>query len=93
MKMPPAAVYIFTPKEVLEALIKSANLHEGKWMLSVNFSFAAGPVGPPDNVVPGAIVGVNNFSLRRTGSDEQSSIVTDAAEVNPSVGSVNVPPT
>ena len=44
--MPEVNQLFFTHKEVLELLIKKAKIHEGRWMLSTNFGFAAGNFGP-----------------------------------------------
>jgi hypothetical protein len=57
--MPEPSQLMFKYQEVLEALIKKADLHEGKWQLILNFGlgvglgvgfgFGAGNIGPPNS--------------------------------------------
>jgi len=76
--------YTFKYAEVLEALIKKADLHEGKWQLVMTFGLAGINVGPnPSEVVPGAAVGVSNIGLQRAKEDSPESLVADASIVNP----------
>ena len=83
--MPEVNQIFFAHKEVLEHLIKKADVHEGKWMLAVNFGFAAGNFGPgPDQLSPGAIVTVLSVGIQRAGVDTPEPATLDAAVVNPS---------
>ncbi|WFP76351.1 hypothetical protein [Mesorhizobium sp. WSM4906] len=81
--MPDIKQYEFTYKEVLEALVKQAGLHEGKWQLVLNFGLAAANMGPtPSQVVPGAAVAVAGIGLMKAVADSPEALVIDAGEVN-----------
>lgn len=69
-------------KELAEVLVKYYNLHDGLYETSIGFQIALGGVGPtPETVVPGAMLGVANFGLRKA---EVNGIHTvDASSVNP----------
>jgi hypothetical protein len=82
--MPEVNQLFFTHKEVLELLIKKAKIHEGKWMLSTNFGFAAGNFGPgPDQLSPGAIVTVIGIGLQKAASETPEAATLDASVINP----------
>jgi hypothetical protein len=82
--MPDVEQYVFKYSEVIEALIKQANLHEGKWQLLMNFGLSAANIGPsPEEVVPGAAVGVLGIGLARAKPDSPPGLVGDAATINP----------
>src|SRR5215208_5845163 len=82
--MPEIDQYSFDHQELIQALIKQAGLHEGKWQLVVTFGLAAINMGPgPTEIVPGAAVGVTGFGLQRAKPDSPSALVADAAVVNP----------
>lgn len=74
--------YLFTHKEVAEALIKQQGLQEGTWGLYVEFGIAAGNLqDSTGNVVPAAIVPIVKLGLQRFGADHP--LAVNAAEVNP----------
>ncbi len=76
--------YIFTYKEIAEALVRQQGIHEGLWGVYVEFGIAAANVGstPESNdVVPAAIVPVQKLGLQRF--PEANNLTVDAAEVNP----------
>jgi hypothetical protein len=85
--------YTLTHKEVLELIVKHLNLHDGHWMIGLNFSFGPGNFGPePNSMSPGVAIGVNGFTLTRVDPSLLSadpiirpppSLVADAAAVNP----------
>ena len=78
---------MFKYSEVIEALIKKAELHEGKWQLIVSFGLAAANMGPsPAEMVPGAAVAVTSIGLTRAVAESPASLVVDAAVVNPADG-------
>lgn len=85
--MADASQYVFSLREVTTALIKQQGLHEGRWMLSLEFSLGAGNLGPsPEEARPAAIVTVAKVTLQKLGKNEQPaplSFILDAAEVNP----------
>jgi hypothetical protein len=76
--------FTFTHKELVEALIKKADLHDGKWMLLITFGFGAINTGPgPDQVLPTALASVQHVSIQKAPDDAPPSLVADAAQVNP----------
>ncbi len=82
--MPEIDTYKFNHREILELLVKSAGVHDGEWVLQVNFGFTAGNFGSDeDNSVPGAIVIINNLGITRAKKDSPRNLVINAAEVNP----------
>lgn len=82
--MPEASQYLFTPKEVLEALVKRAGVHEGRWMILANFGLSAGNFGPSaDQMHPGAIVAILQLGIQRAAPETPESLAVDAAVVNP----------
>lgn len=82
--MPEINNYTFKYSEVLEALIKKADLHEGKWQLVMSFGLAAMNLGPsPAQVVPGAAIAVSTIGLQRAVADSPEALVADASIVNP----------
>jgi hypothetical protein len=80
-------VYTFDYKEVIEALIKKQDIHEGLWVIYMEFGLGGGHVPGPveDSTVPAAIVPVLKIGIQR--SDKPSAGTVDAAEVNPSTPS------
>jgi hypothetical protein len=82
--MPEIDQYTFKHQEVVEALIKKAGLHEGKWQLTMNFGLAGVNIGPnPNEMVPAAAIGILNIGLLRAQPDSPPSLVADAAVINP----------
>lgn len=82
--MPEIDQYTFSYSEVIEALIKAAGLHEGKWQLVMRFSMAALNMGPgPTEIVPGAAIGVTGIGLQRASDQSPEALVADAGVVNP----------
>lgn len=76
--------YNFTHKEVVEALIKKQDLHEGIWILNVRFGIGATNVKDPDRpeeASPAAIVPITGIGLRKV--ESLSPLAVDAAQVNP----------
>jgi hypothetical protein len=86
--VPEISQYTFKYTEVIEALIKKAGLHEGKWQLIMNFGLGGANVGPnPEDVVPGAVVAVTGVALTKAMPDSPPALTLDAAEVNPAPSS------
>jgi hypothetical protein len=82
--MPETTRLSFNYREVLAALIKQADLHEGKWQLIMTFGLGAANMGPTETeVVPGAAVAVTGIGLQRATEQSPSALTADAAEVNP----------
>jgi hypothetical protein len=71
-----------TYKEVIEAMIKHQNLHEGIWQLYIEFGIGAANVSTgEDQVSPSAIIPVQKIGLHKV--NKESPIAVDAAKVNP----------
>ena len=82
--MPEVTQYTFNYPEVLEALIKKAGLHEGKWQIVMTFGLAGVNIGQsPAEMVPGAAVAVASVGLVKAMPESPPSLVMDAALVNP----------
>ena len=82
--MPDASQYMFKYQEVLEALIKKADLHEGRWQLILSLGLAGANFGPtPAEVVPGAAVAVTGIGLQKATPDSPDALTIDAAKANP----------
>jgi hypothetical protein len=80
--MPEVSQIEFTHQELVTQLIKAAGLHEGKWMLLVNFNFSAGNFGASaTEAFPGAIVAVSKIGLVRATEDAPDGLVVDASLV------------
>jgi hypothetical protein len=72
----------FSHKEVVEALIRKHDIHEGIWAIFMKFGLNGADVGPtPNDVTPTAMVGVLEIGLQR--ADIENNISVDAARVNP----------
>ena len=74
--------YVFSFKELAEALIKKQDLHEGIWGVYVEFAIHGANAGPSDDqLLPTAIVPIMKLGLQKFGSENNLSV--DAAKVNP----------
>lgn len=76
--------YKFSHLEVVEALIKKQGLHEGIWMLSLQFGIGGINVTNPENhedLTPAAVVPVVSIGLRK--KDALNPLALDASVVNP----------
>ncbi|MEK6777752.1 MAG: hypothetical protein AABY87_12875 [bacterium] len=72
----------FTHKEVVEALIKQQDIHEGIWQLYVEFGIAGANISTgEDQLSPSAIVPINKIGLHRV--DKENPLAIDASIVNP----------
>lgn len=80
--MPESTNIAFSFHEVVAALIKAADIHEGIWGLFVRFGLGASNVGESETTVrPAAIVPVVEIGLQKF--DKESNIALDAAKINP----------
>jgi hypothetical protein len=78
--------YNFSFAEVAEALIKRQNLHEGEWVVGVEFVLNVGAMGmSQESIRPGAMILANQFQLVKAtpGQQHPPGLVVDAAVVNP----------
>ena len=72
----------FSYKEVVEALLKKQDIHEGLWALYIEFGIGAANAGPSnDQLSPSAIVPVGKIGIQR--ATEITNLSVNAAEVNP----------
>jgi hypothetical protein len=82
--MPEANQYLFSNKELLELLIRQADLHEGRWTLLANFGISPGNIGPtPEQLAPGVAIFINQIGITRAPNDTPEAVSADAAIVNP----------
>ena len=80
--MPEVTQYVFSHKEVVEALIKKQGLHDGLWMLYVEFGLVAANVGPTeDQLTPAAVIPLAKLGLQK--GQKENALTVDAAKVNP----------
>lgn len=78
--------YTFSYREVVEALLKKQNIHEGQWAIYFEFGMQAANVGPTDEqLVPAAIVPVLKVGVQKIPPGKVLPGVVDAASVNPRV--------
>jgi hypothetical protein len=84
--MPAANQFTWTHKELITLMVKAMGIHEGRWMLLMSYGMSPGNFGPSDDQIsPGMIVTVTGIGIQREapGAAAPSSLVVDAAEVNP----------
>jgi hypothetical protein len=80
-------IIMLTHKEVIDALIKHQNLHDGIWQLYVEFGISGGNVptiteGTQElRLCPAAIVPINKIGLAMV--DKENPLALDASKVNP----------
>lgn len=82
--------YNYSHKELVTALVKDHNIHEGFWMLNVQFGLAAASLEDQSNpgiLNPAAIVPLLSIGIIKTKTNGLLSI--DAAVVNPASGTVD----
>jgi hypothetical protein len=68
-------------RDLAALLVQHYGIHEGKYDLLVEFKIGAGSVGPKDDTLPGAIVGVSKIGLMPAKTDGPTTV--DAAVINP----------
>jgi hypothetical protein len=86
--MPEQQQLMFTYREVAEALVKQAGIHEGNWALVIRFGLVATnvPTSHEPLYAPAAIIPVQQIGLIR--QDELNNLTVDAAIVNPPTGTI-----
>jgi hypothetical protein len=76
--------FMLSHKRIVELIIKDAGLHEGHWMLAVNFGLGPGNFGPTEETMsPGAVLAITQIGIQRVPTAAPAALVVDAAEVNP----------
>lgn len=66
-------------EELTAVLIKHFGYSDGKYTLAVEFQIGVGGVGPPGQILPGAVVGLKSIGLSSAPSDPRA---IDAAEIS-----------
>lgn len=80
--MPEIQVITLNHRELVEAMIRYQNLHEGIWQLHIEFGIGGANVITGDgNIVPTALVPVNKMGLTKV--DKEGPIALDASKINP----------
>lgn len=73
----------FSITEIGKLLIREAKLSEGRFEVAVGFKIGVGVVGPKENeVLPGAIFGIEDIGLSRVADDAEGPMILDATEIN-----------
>ena len=76
--------YHFHHKDLITMMIKNLDIHEGSWMIAIQFGLIATNVAENEdgsNTIPAAIASVNTIGIQRTNDLASGSV--NAAEVNP----------
>jgi hypothetical protein len=80
--MPETSQLTFNFKEVVTALLKAQDIHEGIWGLIVNFGLSANNVGTSDSDLrPSAVIPILTLGIQKF--DRETNLSVDAAKVNP----------
>jgi hypothetical protein len=80
--MPETSQIVFSFKEVVTALVKEHDIHEGIWGLFVRFGLQASNIGETErDVRPAAIIPVVEIGLQKF--EKENNISVDASKVNP----------
>jgi hypothetical protein len=77
--------YSFSFAEIAKLMFESSSIHEGKWVVGLEFGVIVGPVGlKPGEGFPGAVITANKLMLSAiTNEDHPPNLVFDAAVLNP----------
>jgi hypothetical protein len=80
--MPETSQLTFSFKEIVTALLKAQDIHEGIWGLFVNFGLSANNIGPNEGELrPAAVIPILSLGLQRF--EKETNLSVDAAKVNP----------
>ena len=74
----------YSHPELVTVMLKDRNIHEGHWIMIVNFGFGAMNAGQDEagtDVSPTAMVGVNKIGIQQV--PEPMPFSVDASKVNP----------
>ena len=89
--MPEPSNFTFSYAEVVTALIKAANIHDGIWGLSVKFGLSATNVGESETILrPAAIIPILELGLMKF--EKETNLSVDAKKVNPQMQFLEQPP-
>jgi hypothetical protein len=82
--MAEATQYSFGLLEVAETLIKKQGIHEGKWVIAVEFSLNVGLMGAaPTDLKPGVMILANSVQLLKAQEGSPANLTIDASVINP----------
>jgi hypothetical protein len=85
--MPETSQLTFSFKEIVTALLKAQDIHEGIWGLFVNFGLSANNIGPNESELrPAAVVPVLSLGLQKF--EKETNLSVDAAKVNPKLAPI-----
>lgn len=79
-----ATNYAFSYQEIVEALIKKQDIHEGVWGIYIEFGIKGANIGTKPGAkdfAPVAIVPVLKIGIQRF--NEENNLTVDASKVNP----------
>jgi hypothetical protein len=82
----PPVQFQLQPKELIELILKSQDIHEGRWVLAAEFGIGTGNFGPSaDQLVPGVAIGLSKVGIQQVTGNQTvpAQIIVDAALVNP----------
>ncbi|MCA3635860.1 MAG: hypothetical protein IOC54_11165 [Methylobacterium sp.] len=80
--MPNVSNYRFSHREILELMIRSAGVKQGKWQLSVNFTFSGlNAIVSAETALPAALVGIDSLALISAPADAPPALCMDAEAV------------
>lgn len=80
--MAEASQYAFSYKEVVEALIRKQDVHDGLWALNIRFGMQATNFGPNESdLKPTVILPLLEIGIQKV--DKENNLTVDAARVNP----------
>ena len=90
--MPETKNIVFTYKEVAEALVRKADIHEGLWGLYMEFGIGGANIGssPEGDLQPAAIVAISKLGIQRF--EKPNNLTVDASEVNPEIITKKITP-
>lgn len=88
----PIDKFLLKPKELTEILIRARGIHEGLWIIYMEFRMVGSNTGPSEtDLYPTAIVPVVGIGLQRV--PEGTPMAVDAAKVNPTAMTEHTPTT
>lgn len=79
--------YTFGFEEIAQMMLKAAGIHEGRWVVGLEFNVVVAPVGiKPDEAYPGAVIGAQKLILSAAGDQPTPPNLTfDATKLNPRI--------
>jgi hypothetical protein len=76
--------FAFSWTELAELLIKKQDIHEGKWMVALEFQINIGLMGlSPPAGLPGVMAVCKSVQLAKAQEHSPQNLIVDAAVVNP----------